>query len=868
MNLRLNRPAVQPTRLLVVGGVASLIGVLGAVWMISGVLLLEPRLELLHDHTFMASNQNQPEIVLVGSRTGQSLRLVDPLAGNVSATIEVGMPVQNMVLSPDGATVWLFNSQPSQTDFATVNLANPTHTDKRRLRDDPTAAAFSSDGQRAYVVLGGANASPPTPSSVLFLDAVRATELAQVDVGEQTAGVQIQRRLGAIAVAPGSDGDVVYVAGRGSGTVWALDAASGTLLRQIEVGGGPLAVVADPEHQRVFVLTDTTNELVAIDASDQSITERLTLPGRPSAAALGRNGRLYVTGVDAGQLWPIDIANWQLDAPVPVGSEPTSAAVGLDGNHVYVALAGDASLVSIDPTTNTVTSKISIGGEPDAVLVARAADATGDNASSASATAGPAGRPTSIPTPKAKPVGARPPEHLPSGLVTETFIPANSPVAIAFANDGTLFYNELTTGKIRIVQNGSLLADPFYQFKVAGGPETGLLGLALDPNFDTNHYVYAFYTSIAGGKDAGGPNGPNEVVRLTDVANKGVDPTPMLELPSAPIHNGGALRFGPDGKLYVALGDNDQGSNAQDLSTPAGKILRVDPDGGMPQDNPFGSQPGRHPAVWAYGLRNVFGFDFDPISGGLFATENGPGDNDELDLIVGGANYGWPPTGYKYKPGIQDPIAVMNPPIGPSGSAFYTGQQIPEWTNDWFYCNYHQSQLRRVHLAPESRDRVVFEEVVKNGCSLAVATGPDGALYYTDARGIYRIHSDDAAGLIPLLAADGVPGQSPVSTPESVPTGMRPEDRDVGVTLNEWHVQASRAQLPSGQIRFLAEDTGETQHALRIVGEGVDLSTDAFGPGSSRDLQAVLAPGTYQLTCPIPGHEALGMSATITVVGP
>src|SRR5207248_5092029 len=142
------------------------------------------------------------------------------------------------------------------------------------------------------------------------------------------------------------------------------------------------------------------------------------------------------------------------------------------------------------------------------------------------------------------------------------------PVSIAFAPDGTLFYNELHTGKIRVVRNGTLLSDPFYEFKVSGEPEAGLIGLVLDPDFQTNHYVYVFYTSVPDDQDTGGPNGPNEVVRLTDVSDKGTQLTTILRhLPSGPIHNSGTLRFGPDGKLYVSLGDNDHGANAQDLTT-------------------------------------------------------------------------------------------------------------------------------------------------------------------------------------------------------------------------------------------------------------------------------------------------------------
>jgi aldose sugar dehydrogenase len=857
------------TSLLVAGGITSIIGVLGILAMACGVPVAQRLSVVVPGESFMSSDQKQAEIVAVASRTDQKLWLIDPSGARVSAPIDVGMTVRNMVLAPDGVTAWIFNDQPGQTDFATVNLVRGSRSQTQRLGHDPISVAFSSDGMRAYVPLGAGNESPPAPSSVLFMNAATTNEAAHVDVGQQTPGVQIQRSLAAIGVAPGQQGDVIYVAGRASGTVWALDGASGAVLQQIEVGGGPMAIVVDPMQQRVFVVCDTTNELVAIDATDQTIAGRLALPGQPSGMALAPGGELYVSGVHEGQLWPIDVASWRVSTPIPVGPEPSGVAISLGGHVAYVTLAGDGSFVTVDLSTNQVTSKLSIGGEPSAVLVAHGSDTTSASGSAAPTPGFPAVRPTlTLPAPTPQASGAQPSEHLPSGAASESFMGANSPVALAFANDGTLFYAELTTGKIRVVQNGVLIPEPFYKFTVAGGPETGLLGLALDPNFDTNHYVYAFYTSVAAGKGSGGPNGPNEVVRLTDVGNKGTDPTPLLELPSAPIHNGGTLGFGPDGKLYVALGDNDQGSNAQDLTALSGKVLRINTDGSIPEDNPFASQPGKQAAIWAYGLRNPFGFDFDPVSGGLFATENGPGDNDELDLIAGGGNYGWPPTGYKHKPGVVDPIAVMNPPIGPTGSAFYTGHQIPSWTNDWFYCNYHQSQLRRVHLAPESRDRVVFEEVVKNGCTLAVANGPDGALYYTDAKGIYSIHSADAAGLIPIPVTSASEAPAPTSTAEVVAPGMRAEDRDVGVTLNEWNLQPSRSEVPSGQIRFLAENTGDLQHAFRIVGGAIDATTDSFGPGASRTLEVALPPGTYQLTCPIPGHEELGMSSTITVVGP
>jgi plastocyanin len=261
----------------------------------------------------------------------------------------------------------------------------------------------------------------------------------------------------------------------------------------------------------------------------------------------------------------------------------------------------------------------------------------------------------------------------------------------------------------------------------------------------------------------------------------------------------------------------------------------------------------------------------------MLATQNGPGDNDELDVVVKGGHYGWPPTGYKYQQGIIDPIAVMNAPISPTGMTFYTSDQVPDWKNDWFYCNYHQGQLRRVRLAPESRDRVVFEEVVKNGCNLDVVMGPDGALYYSNPKGIFRVHSVDATNLLPVVTAAQTSAPTsgnaaalrptPGPTEEPLPAGTRAEDRDINISLTEWKLQPSRSRVPSGQIRFLAEDTGAAKHALRIVGQSLDVTTDTFGPGDSRGLTMVLPPGDYQLICPIPGHEQQGMSGLLTVVG-
>jgi YVTN family beta-propeller protein len=820
------------------------------------------------------------EIVAIASQADQKLTLVDPVTGKISSSIDLGMPPKNMALAQNGRTAWVFSSRPGESDFVTVDLLKGERKNSKRLHDNPSAAAFSTDGRRAYVALGGGNDSPPAPSTIVFLDTKTNDEFGHVDVGEQSPGVQILRRLEALIVAPGRSGDVLYAAGRLSGTVWALDAGSGALLQQIEVGGGPIALLSDAAQQRVYIIADTVNQVLAVDTSSQTITNRLKLPARPTAGTIGPDGTLYIAG-DAGQLWSVSADMTQVGDPILIGSQATAVGVSLDGTRVYVATRGDNSLAVIDPRRRQVSLRTPIGKDPVAILVAPGRPPAGSTPTPTTVPAAhPTATPTIVPTATPLPQGALPPEHMPSGAVSDTFVPdAAFPVSFAFAPDGTLLYNELQSGKIRVVQNGILLPDPFYQFKVSGQPEAGLIGLALDPDFANNHYVYVFYTSVAEGQENGGTNGPNQVVRLTDVVNRGTDPTPILrDLPSGPIHNSGQLRFGPDGKLYVSLGDNDQGSNAQDLGSLAGKILRLNPDGSVPNDNPFVGQDGKQPLIWAYGFRNAYSFDFDPVNHGLLATLNGPGDNDELGVIVKAGNYGWPPSGYKYKPGIVDPIAVMNPPIGPTGMTFYRSDQIPDWKNDWFYCNYHQGQLRRVRLAPESRDRVVFEEIVKNGCSLNVANGPDGALYYSNARGIYRIHSSEAVNLLPAVTsaaaaeqptpASAAPQQTPPPAEQPLPAGTRAEDRDVNISLTEWKLEPSRARVPAGRIHFLSEDTGATQHALRIVGQGMDVSTDSFGPGESRSITMVLPPGDYQLVCPIPGHEKQGMSARLKVVGP
>lgn len=350
-------------------------------------------------------------------------------------------------------------------------------------------------------------------------------------------------------------------------------------------------------------MVDTLNQVVAIDPATQRVSARLNLPGRPSGAAIGPGGVIYVAAEDAAEVWVVEPGAGVVRSRIPVGSRPTGVALSADGGKAHVTNRGDGTVAVLDVPTRPVVATIQVGQDPVALAFAARASQSA-TPTLAATTAKPTPTPTLVPTPTPLPRDAPPPERLPPGTVKETFVPgAKFPAAMAFAPDGRLFYAELRTGKIRIVQNGVLLPDPFDQFAVAGQSETGLLGLVLDPNFAKSHYVYVFYTQVAGGRtQSGGSNGPNQLVRLTEVNGKGTNPLPILrDLPSGAVHNAGTLRFGPDGKLYVTIGEVGNGDNFQDLDTLAGKILRINPDGSIPDDNPFVGQSGKHPAIWVVG---------------------------------------------------------------------------------------------------------------------------------------------------------------------------------------------------------------------------------------------------------------------------
>jgi glucose/arabinose dehydrogenase len=328
---------------------------------------------------------------------------------------------------------------------------------------------------------------------------------------------------------------------------------------------------------------------------------------------------------------------------------------------------------------------------------------------------------------------------VPTGFTDETFVTGlSSPTAMAFAPDGRLFVCQ-QGGQLRVIKNGSLLATPFLTVTVSSSGERGLLGIAFDPNFATNGFVYVYYTATS-------PAVHNRISRFTangDVAQAGSEVVLMDldNLSGATNHNGGAMHFGPDGKLYVAVGENANRDNAQTLANRLGKMLRINADGTIPSDNPFfGTASGLNRAIWSLGLRNPFTFNFQPGTGRMFINDVGEGTWEEINDGIAGSNYGWPITeGATTDPRFRSPVFAYQHGSGGSngcaitGGTFYnpsTAQFPSSYVGKYFFADFCNNWIRV--LDPVARTAQGFATSVSGPVDLRV--GPDGLLYYL-ARG-------------------------------------------------------------------------------------------------------------------------------------
>jgi glucose/arabinose dehydrogenase len=229
------------------------------------------------------------------------------------------------------------------------------------------------------------------------------------------------------------------------------------------------------------------------------------------------------------------------------------------------------------------------------------------------------------------------------------------PTAMTLVPDGRVFVCE-QGGSLRVVKGGTLLPTPFLTVTVDASGERGLIGVTVDPAFAVDGFVYVYYTATT-------PNSHNRISRFTASGDQALPGSETIlldldDLSTATNHNGGGLHFGPDGKLYAGVGENANGSNAQGFSNLLGKLLRLNPDGSVPVDNPLLAQTtGKNQLIWAYGLRNPFTFAFQPGTGLLLINDVGASSWEEIDKGQAGANYGWPVTeGVTSDPAYVSPI--------------------------------------------------------------------------------------------------------------------------------------------------------------------------------------------------------------------
>lgn len=313
--------------------------------------------------------------------------------------------------------------------------------------------------------------------------------------------------------------------------------------------------------------------------------------------------------------------------------------------------------------------------------------------------------------------------------------------AMAFAPDGRLFILE-KDGHVRIVKDGVLLDAPFLRLDVEDRSERGLLGIALDPAFEDNGYVYLYYIR-PGLTRAYAWARVSRFTARGDVAEHGSERV-LVEIPRPGVtHIGGALHFGPDGKLYVALGERVSilpGAASKELVERQGRILRLNADGSIPEDNPFFEETeGLYRATWVYGLRNPFTFAFD-IDGRAYVNDVGERRFEEINELARGANYGWPRCeGECAVEGVANPIYQYAHDEGRAitGGVFYRGGHLPQsLVGSYFFGDYTAGWIRR--LDPVSGEVDMFWPAADSPVDLDV--GPDGALYYLSLGGqVFRI---------------------------------------------------------------------------------------------------------------------------------
>lgn len=329
------------------------------------------------------------------------------------------------------------------------------------------------------------------------------------------------------------------------------------------------------------------------------------------------------------------------------------------------------------------------------------------------------------------------------------------PWGMVFLPDGRMLVTE-RSGHLRIFDGEALLAHSVDGIPaVQVGQDAGLLDIILHPDYADNGWIYLSYVETLPGyvppaqapveSPRGRPEWPPSMTviirgRLSD-RNEWVDSEELFRADpryytTSGAHFGSRFAFDDEKHLYFSIGERGAAEDAQDLSSPLGKIHRVNADGTVPPDNPFVGVDGAVPTIWSYGHRNPQGLDFDPSTGLLWESEHGPSGGDEINIIEPGRNYGWAVVSMGIErsitqtsaPGMEQPVVYYTPTIAPSGISFYEGDRFPGWHGSLLVAGLAGQQLRRLEVRGRE---VVAQEVLFDqfGRTRAVASGPDGLVY-------------------------------------------------------------------------------------------------------------------------------------------
>jgi len=457
----------------------------------------------------------------------------------------------------------------------------------------------------------------------------------------------------------------------------------------------------------------------------------------------------------------------------------------------------------------------------------------------------------------------------------------SDPTAMEFSPDGRFLFAAQQTGQLRIINlsTNTLLPTPFVSLTVDSTLERGLLGIAFDPNYASNHFVYLYYTATI-------PTIHNRISRFTaDASGTAAVPgseLPLFDLPTltATNHNGGSLHFGPDGKLYAGVGENAQPPLAQSLSSPLGKLLRLNPDGSIPSDNPLLAQAtGQAQAAFAYGLRNPFTFAFQPGTGRLFINDVGQDTFEEIDDGLPAANYGWPTSeGPTSDPAFTAPLFFYahghSDTTGDAvtGGTFYdppvsAANRFPDaFTDSYFFSDLTSGWIRRLDPAGgyHNADPSPFATGISVPVDLDV--GPDGSLYY-----LFRGAGDNTGGVSRIApTSPSVPPPPPPPTSAApVPTITSPKSTTLFRAGQRINFTGQATDPEDGKLKPSSltwqVNLIENNQSMVVLPATPNLKHGHFLIPRTGPLSATTPDATYQITLTATDSAGQPASTTLTL---